>query len=510
MYEHIAVTRTSLFDDLTQLGRILVFLRPADGRLTPYFGKLPFLLLIYCLMAVLCGLGLDVLANGWGTLTRKGLMSAGAGVLSSTVFVPFGAVAVIAGCLQWIDRRLEGAVIWLVFSMLLLPLPLASLLQGILYSHLTGLSFFVPQAGNSFFIWLFNRLPRLISHLPQLWLVLAGTVFVLRKKHPHDWQRGLYGPLTPIVLYLVLVSVTPLAYWQARYSPARSVGAAQPAKSDSKPDEHTEESSEEADDGDDDEDGFIVDEAVLYGQPRLLADKLRAITPGKPGVPEIFFLGVAASEEDVFLNEASVVEKLFKENYGTGKHSVVLANNPSTATSLPFATRESLSAALRRISNAMNGDEDVLFLFVTTHGATNHELSVKLWPFYFESITPQYLVDALNGAGISRRVVAISACYSGGFINALADENTLVITASAADRSSFGCDDKNELTYFGRAYFNEALRKTRSFADAVAEARVLIAAREKAGDYPPSLPQIAGGNGEAFRALLANLEREGR
>jgi hypothetical protein len=154
----------------------------------------------------------------------------------------------------------------------------------------------------------------------------------------------------------------------------------------------------------------------------------------------------------------------------------------------------------------MNGEEDLLFLFMTSHGLADHRFSIKLPPLGFPDITPQMLRKALDDAGIARRVVVVSACYSGNFISALADENTLVITAASADSASFGCDDTNDLTDFGRAYFDEALRETRSFIEAFERARAIIASREAASGFTSSDPQIAGG--ESLRNQLEWFARE--
>ena len=65
----------------------------------------------------------------------------------------------------------------------------------------------------------------------------------------------------------------------------------------------------------------------------------------------------------------------------------------------------------------------------------------------------------------------------------------MVITASAQDRNSFGCSNEAQFTYFGKAYFDEALRTTDSFSEAYDRALPVIAEREKKEDYPPSMPQ---------------------
>ena len=72
------------------------------------------------------------------------------------------------------------------------------------------------------------------------------------------------------------------------------------------------------------------------------------------------------------------------------------------------------------------------------------------------------------------KVVLISACYSGGFISSVKDDRTLVITAARADRRSFGCDDENEFTQFGRAYFSEALVPGASFQEAFRKSEALV------------------------------------
>ena len=54
------------------------------------------------------------------------------------------------------------------------------------------------------------------------------------------------------------------------------------------------------------------------------------------------------------------------------------------------------------------------------------------------------------------------------------DDHTLVITAARHDRRSFGCADENDFTYFGRAFFKEAVSNTSSFEDAFYRAKSLV------------------------------------
>ena len=68
-----------------------------------------------------------------------------------------------------------------------------------------------------------------------------------------------------------------------------------------------------------------------------------------------------------------------------------------------------------------------------------------------------------------------------------------MITAAAADRSSFGCQDGATWTYFGDAFFNRSLRSEPRLDAAFAKARTLVTEREKRERFEPSNPQIAGG-----------------
>jgi hypothetical protein len=111
----------------------------------------------------------------------------------------------------------------------------------------------------------------------------------------------------------------------------------------------------------------------------------------------------------------------------------------------------------------------------------------------------------LDRSGIKNRVIVISACHSGSFIPALAGPTSLVIAAARADRTSFGCEDRREWTYFGDAFFNRALREERSFERAFDRARLTIRTWERKERLVRSLPQIAGG--EALRPRLDALAR---
>jgi hypothetical protein len=164
-----------------------------------------------------------------------------------------------------------------------------------------------------------------------------------------------------------------------------------------------------------------------------------------------------------------------------------------------------LDKALRHIGGLMRKDDDVLFLFMTSHGNKDQFAVEMPGGLPRDDLTPEVLKGMLDRSGIKNRVIVLSACYSGSFIPALADASTLVITAAHADRSSFGCEDRREWTYFGDAFFNQALRRESSFERAFDHAKRTIAGWEAEQKLIQSLPQIAGG--EALRARLEAMAK---
>ena len=235
----------------------------------------------------------------------------------------------------------------------------------------------------------------------------------------------------------------------------------------------------------------LSDERVFHLQGEIIARDLAAISRGREGVPELYFVGFAPdASQDVFLRELVFVKRLFDERFGAAGRSVALANSTTALEKLPIASATNLARALARVGEAMNPEEDVLFLYLSAHGGLDHRLSAWQPPLELAQLTPTALARMLQDSGIKWRVIVVSACYAGGFIEPLRDENTIVIAAAAADRTSFGCEAGRDFTYFGEAYFRDALAKTRSFTQAFAAAKDIVAKKEAAQKFTPSLPQM--------------------
>jgi hypothetical protein len=249
-----------------------------------------------------------------------------------------------------------------------------------------------------------------------------------------------------------------------------------------------------------------LSEKVLYAQHRLLDSALAGLLPGKRRVTDLYYVGFGGDgSQDVFLKELDVIEKLFNERFAAAGRSITLVNNRKSSLTRPFATATALSRTLTRVGAVMNRDEDILFLYLTSHGTPEPLLRVDNSSLELDQIDPKTLRTMLDEAGIRWRVIVVSSCFSGGFLEELKDDRTLIMTASAADRESFGCSNESDFTWFGKAYFQIALRETFSFTDAFDRAQRTVRQWEKEGGEAPSEPQMHLGKEMGRR--LAALEK---
>lgn len=233
-------------------------------------------------------------------------------------------------------------------------------------------------------------------------------------------------------------------------------------------------------------------EQLMVAQPKMMEQAIAGLAERTPGRPNLYLIAFAGDgEEDVFRNEVEYVERLFRERFDAAGHTLVLVNNPATLLERPIASLSNLQAAVDAVAKKIDPAEDIVLLFLTTHGSHEHRLFVSLDPLPLDQIEPEDLADLFSGTPIRNRVLVISACYSGGFIDALKNPSTMVITAARSDRTSFGCGTKSRITDFGRAFFADGLNDNDNFAAAFAEARRLVDGWETKSGVDHSEPQIA-------------------
>jgi hypothetical protein len=221
---------------------------------------------------------------------------------------------------------------------------------------------------------------------------------------------------------------------------------------------------------------FKLNQEVMEAQPKILDRRLREIGPSRAGFVNFYAITFAPyAEEDVFRRESEMVAALMQQRFAADGRTIQLVNNRGTVRDWPWATPLNLKRAIDRVAEVMDREKDVLFIHLTSHGASDGELSVSFWPLEVEP---------------------------------LAGPDTLIMTAADADHTSYGCGRGSPLTYFGKAMFDEQLRKTWSFESAHAAARTIIEQREQAAGKSDgySNPQIRVGEG--IRPKLAAFEGE--
>jgi hypothetical protein len=221
-------------------------------------------------------------------------------------------------------------------------------------------------------------------------------------------------------------------------------------------------------------------------QQKRLAAAIAALQPQRAGVVDAYIVSLALDSDPVFGREATESAKILSRRYqAVGRTLVMTANADEVMTGPP-----NIAAALAGVAAKMNLKEDVLILFATTHGGADVGLVYRDTDKGFGMIAPVHLAAMLDGLGIERRMIILSACFSGIFLNDVAKDNSVVVTAAAADRTSFGCEPGNDWTFFGDAFLNTALRKGQSIDKAAVEAITLINQWELARGLEPSMPQV--------------------
>lgn len=234
-----------------------------------------------------------------------------------------------------------------------------------------------------------------------------------------------------------------------------------------------------------------VAEYALYkesGELQLALDSLKVSDPQKI---ELYSLVVAGhGTEEVFRRESKFIENLFSSQYGNRATAIYLSNSQRSLGEHPLATRTSIGAAITRIAERMDKEQDIFFLYITSHGSKNKQLSLNHNGLALADVEAKWLDDLLKATGIKHRVILLSACYSGGFIDELKDAYSMIMTSAAADKTSFGCADDSLFTYFGRAYFQESLKPGVDFEQAFFKARKLVSTWEKEQKIIKSNPKI--------------------
>lgn len=245
-------------------------------------------------------------------------------------------------------------------------------------------------------------------------------------------------------------------------------------------------------------------ETLFYDQPARIAAAVARVKAAQTGKPGVYFVGFAGDgDQGVFRREARFAADVFGERFGSQQRSVLLINDVEDRDSWPLASVAGLTQTLKVLASRMNTEQDVLVLFLTSHGSEDG-LEVSNGTLPLAQLGPTELRQALDASGIRWRLLVVSACYAGVFIDELKGDTTAIVAAADAAHASFGCEDDRELTWFGEAFLKDSLPGTASLEEAFSKAAGLIAKREEAEHQTHSNPQLY--IGPAMHRKLGELE----
>ncbi|HEY7883523.1 MAG TPA: C13 family peptidase, partial [Cellvibrionaceae bacterium] len=231
----------------------------------------------------------------------------------------------------------------------------------------------------------------------------------------------------------------------------------------------------------------LAAEKTLYGQQPLLDKQRQQLQKGDPDKIELFLLTLAGDgSERVFIREINTIREVMTDGWVMPGHTLALSNHPLSFNELPLATLTGLQQALETLAEKMDVEQDIAFIYLTSHGSEDHQLSLTVPGLGVMNLPASHLAAFINKLPIKWKVIVVSSCYSGGFMPGLESPSHLVMSAARHDRTSFGCSDDSDMTYFGRAFFNEALPEASSFEDAFERARVVVGQWEEEESLPAS------------------------
>jgi hypothetical protein len=251
----------------------------------------------------------------------------------------------------------------------------------------------------------------------------------------------------------------------------------------------------------------LTSEEIFNMQAPLREKTLEKLTVSKPGQTDIYALTLASyAYQSVFLRDVNYVDARLQDKLHIA-NIIPMVNNKSTVLTIPLANTTNLAFYLHELAtHYMQPKEDILLIYLTSHGSAKTGLSVNLeYELSLLNLSQERLQKMLKDSGIQNKVIIISACYSGSFIPYLKDDHTMIMTAAASDRVSFGCSDTSNLTYFTQAYFMDGLSRTTDLEKAFDVAKASVLKREQAqGITILSNPQIF--IGDKIKDILANYK----
>lgn len=162
---------------------------------------------------------------------------------------------------------------------------------------------------------------------------------------------------------------------------------------------------------------------------------------------------------------------------------------PGQEADLPYATKENTEAVLKTLGELAR-PQDKVMLLMSTHGNVGL-LAVHAGRAPIGAVRTADLQRWLEPLRGQPTFLVISSCYSGSFIEPLRQVSRMILTASAKDRASFGCQPNSNNTFFVKELLRQPTLLTQSVRQLMTHASAGVATLEtKMGLSPPSSPSF--------------------
>ena len=171
-----------------------------------------------------------------------------------------------------------------------------------------------------------------------------------------------------------------------------------------------------------------------------------------------------------------------------------------------FTADRAAGARLATSTNVRDGlrtvGGDACFVYITSHGQERGFFLRADRRLFGPAVLDRALAEGCGGVPT---VLVVSACHSGTFINDTTRQpNRIILTAAAADRTSFGCGADDDYTYYDQCFLQQ-LDAARTWRQVATGTRSCVEALERRlGVRLESRPQAF------FGTAVANLHLPGR
>ncbi|MCX2779112.1 hypothetical protein OQJ46_06855 [Microbulbifer thermotolerans] len=237
-------------------------------------------------------------------------------------------------------------------------------------------------------------------------------------------------------------------------------------------------------------------EARLYSEAERLQAQFSALAPQRPGVRDVYLLAVGGDgTSPVFAKEVEWVTERLGTVFDIEQRQIKLSNGGGDK--YPLATRTSIRESLKALDRIMDPEEDLLLLHLVSHGDENGDFLLAEAKVQLNDLSVADAKQWLDALEVRHQWIVVSACYSGLWKEALAGPERTIFTSAAPDRTSFGCSDDSERTWFSAALYSDALDtgvNDPAAWFAAAKQRVMEMEKEQGIEEDAySLPQLALG-----------------